>query len=77
MQSEYYAKLNRTRIYAHVHTANKASLNIHKRYAFRFVGETHFIRLLGINICYYKRWPVSAKRLHIFVKNPLDNLNAV
>jgi hypothetical protein len=69
-----YTAEGRRRIYAGIHSLNTNSLRLHERMNFDVVGETYFVVLLGIHICYYKKWPYPNKTIHVFVKSPPENL---
>ena len=72
-----YVDEGRPRIYAAIHSTNTASMKLHLRMGFEIVGETYFLALFGLKICYYRKWPHATRRLHIFVKVPPDNLGWV
>ena len=69
-----YARENRIRVFASVHSLNTASLKMHLRMNFISVGETVHISLAGINVTYYRKWPQGCKRWHIFLKKPPQGL---
>jgi len=65
----------RFRAYASIDKYNKSSLNLHRRMNFKIVGETIYIAIFGVNICFYKRWPFSTKRIEFFLQKPPKGLN--
>jgi hypothetical protein len=72
-----YVDEGRRRIYAGIHSLNTNSLKLHERMNFDIVGETYFLVLLGVHICYYKKWPYPNKKIHVFIKSPPENLQWV
>lgn len=76
-QFEYYAGQGRTVKYGVIEVLNKSSIKAHLRIGFKTVGETYYLAILGISICYYKTWPVKTRKFHIFFKRPPQNLEWV
>ncbi|MEW5925050.1 MAG: hypothetical protein AB1746_13780 [Candidatus Zixiibacteriota bacterium] len=77
MQIEFYAARNRTRKYGVVEILNMGSLKVHLRMGFKTTGETYYIAILGMSICYYKTWPNRNRKFHIFFQRPPDGLEWV
>lgn len=76
-QIEYYATQNRTKKYGVVEILNMASLKIHLRMGFKTTGETFYVALAGMSICYYKTWPKKTGKFHIFFRRPPNGLEWV
>jgi hypothetical protein len=74
---QYYSNNGIKRVYASVDSVNHVSLNFHQKMNFKIVGETFYFVLLGVSICYYKKWPYKTRKIHIFFKRPPENLDWV
>ncbi len=74
---KFYLAKGHSRVYLSIDKYNVSSLNIHKRMNFEIIGETVYIILFGISICFYKSWPFQTKKIHIFIKKPPHNLEWV
>jgi len=77
LQLEHYASLGRTKKYGVVEILNAASLKTHLRMGFKVTGETYYIVIAGISLCYYKSWPHKTGRLHLFFRRPPEGLEWV
>jgi len=61
-----------------ISASNSAWLNkLLERMNFTRAGETYYIKLLFLNICYYKSWPHPTRKIHLFLRVPPDNLKCV
>lgn len=69
-----YVNERRNRIFSAIHSTNTNSLKLHLRMNFQVVGETYYVVLFGINICYYKTWPHKTTKLKIFINKPPEGL---
>jgi len=74
---DHMASLGRHRILGLIKAENTISVTTHKRMDFESVGETFYITLMGVSVCYYKKWPYKAKKIHVFFKRPPGNLRWV
>ncbi len=67
---DYYYPQGRTKVYNAISIFNLVSRIVNKKTGLEIVGETVLFRILGLSICYYKRWPHPTRRLRIFVRCP-------
>ncbi|MEW6411016.1 MAG: hypothetical protein AB1483_00925 [Candidatus Zixiibacteriota bacterium] len=67
---EHYVKAGRKRAIGIIHFGNVASIKTHQSMNFVVSGETCYLRLLGISVCYYKKWPHKRNKLEIMLKVP-------
>jgi len=74
---DYFVSKGRNRIIGVIHSDNIASIKTHNRMKFDITGETYYIIIFGISICYYKKWPNKTKKIHIFTKRPPNGLRWV
>jgi hypothetical protein len=74
---ESYASQGRRKNWAVISMNNFGWLQAVLRRNYKIVGETYFLKLLFVNICYYKSWPFPTKRIKFFLKNPPEGLRAV
>jgi len=74
---QYYSGRGRNKVYAAIDSINHNSMNLHLKMNFEIVGEIHCFVLMGISICYYKKWPFETNKIHIFFKKPPGNLDWV
>ena len=73
-----YLAEGRYRAYMTINTLNKKSLSMTvKRMNCSIVGNTIYIVLFGIGVCFYKIWPHSTRKVHIFFRKPPNNLLSV
>jgi hypothetical protein len=77
MQIEHYQKLKRNKKYGVVESLNTNSIKTHLRLGFEITGETFYIAIAGISVCYYKKWPYRTRKIHIFFRRPPENLEWV
>jgi len=74
---EHFVPQGRNRIYGVIDSINKNSMTSHLRMGFEPAGETRYLILAGVSLCYYKYWPQKMPKLHVFVGRPPDNLEWV
>jgi hypothetical protein len=74
---DHMASLGRHHILGIIKAENTISILTHQRMNFKIVGETFYFVLLGVSICYYKKWPYKTRKIHIFFKRPPENLDWV
>jgi len=73
-QVAHYRAQNRNKIYGIIEVLNTGSIKTHLRLGFEITGETYCFTLLGISLCYYKKWPFKTKKIRIFFRRPPENL---
>lgn len=44
---------------------------------FSRAGETFYLKVFFLNVCFYKNWPMPTKKIRVFFRIPPDNLNEV
>lgn len=74
---DYFVSKGRNRIIGVIHADNTVSIRAHNRMEFDITGETYYMILFGISVCYYKKWPYKTKKIHIFTKRPPKGLRWV
>ncbi len=77
MQVEHYEKMGRVKKYGTIDCLNTNSIKIHQRMGDKKVGETYYLALLGISLCYYKKWPFSGPKVDVFFRRPPRKLKWV
>jgi len=77
LQLAHYTSMNRTKKYGVVEILNSSSLKTHLRMGFKITGETYYIAVAGVSICYYKYWPHKTPKFHIFFRRPPQDLEWV
>lgn len=77
LQIEHYAAQSRVKKYGVVEILNTASLKTHLRMGFKITGETYYVALAGMSVCYYKTWPKKTGKFHIFFRRPPSGLEWV
>ncbi|MFH2055525.1 MAG: hypothetical protein ABIJ61_06175 [bacterium] len=74
---DYYYPQGRTKVHSAISAFNHVSQVVNRKVGAVSVGETVRVRLFGLNICYYKRWPYPIRRLQFFVRRPAADARGV
>lgn len=74
---EAYAREGRCQNWATVSINNTGWLGAITTKNYNVVGETYFVKLFFMRICYYKSWPFPAKKVNVFFKNPPEEYRPV
>lgn len=62
---DYFYDHGKTTIFSNVDMLNEHSLKVVTKKGFNVAGESIYLRFLGFNICYYKKWPYPTKKLQL------------
>lgn len=71
---DWFAERRRPIAYAAVDAHNKASLGAHRKFGFKPVGRTRYLRMLGVGLSLCPQWPVATRRWQLLTKKDYERL---
>jgi len=71
---QQYLAAGRPELFETVNRLNAGPRQLHATQGSTVIGETIYVIVLGLHLCYYVRWPVETKRLRVFLRCPPGDL---